>query len=114
MRAIDDTARQLAQAGVQGGDRVMIVSENCVAQVVLMFAVAKLDAWCLLTNARLSASENRCDPRARKTASGGIDRRCIEGCRESCGSLERGSGSGQRTWVRGVLSSMKTVSPEPV
>ncbi|QIN62936.1 Long-chain-fatty-acid--CoA ligase [Caballeronia sp. SBC1] len=57
VRAIDDTARQLAQAGVQGGDRVMIVSENCVAQVVLMFAVAKLDAWCLLTNARLSASE---------------------------------------------------------
>jgi len=57
MQAIDDTSRQLTQAGVRGGDRVMIVSENCVAQVVLMFAVAKLDAWCLLTNARLSASE---------------------------------------------------------
>jgi long-chain acyl-CoA synthetase len=57
VQAIDDTARQLANLGVQGGDRVMIVSENCVAQVVLMFATAKLDAWCLLTNARLSASE---------------------------------------------------------
>jgi acyl-CoA synthetase (AMP-forming)/AMP-acid ligase II len=57
VRAIDDTARQLADAGVQAGDRVMIVSENCVAQIVLMFATAKLDAWCLLTNARLSASE---------------------------------------------------------
>src|ERR1700710_1435179 len=57
VEAIGNSARQLAQAGVQGGDRVMIVSENCVAQVVLMFAVAKLDAWCLLTNARLSASE---------------------------------------------------------
>jgi long-chain acyl-CoA synthetase len=57
VQAIDDTARQLAELGVQGGDRVMIVSENCVAQIVLMFATAKLDAWCLLTNARLSASE---------------------------------------------------------
>ena len=57
VQAIDDTARQLANLGVQGGDRVMIVSENCAAQVVLMFATAKLDAWCLLTNARLSASE---------------------------------------------------------
>jgi len=55
--AIDTTALQLSQAGVQGGDRVMIVGENSVAQVVLMFAAAKLDAWALLTNARLSASE---------------------------------------------------------
>jgi long-chain acyl-CoA synthetase len=57
VQAIDGTARKLAELGVQGGDRVMIVSENCIAQVVLMFAAAKLDAWCLLTNARLSANE---------------------------------------------------------
>ena len=57
VQAIDDAARQLASLGVRGGDRVMIVSENCIAQVVLMFATATLDAWCLLTNARLSASE---------------------------------------------------------
>ncbi|MGX7004433.1 class I adenylate-forming enzyme family protein [Caballeronia sp. KNU42] len=57
VEAINNTVLQLTQAGVRGGDRVMIVSENCVAQVVLMFAVAKLDAWCVLTNARLSASE---------------------------------------------------------
>lgn len=57
VQAIDDTAGQLASLGVRGGDRVMIVSENCIAQVVLMFATAKLDAWSLLANARLSASE---------------------------------------------------------
>ncbi len=68
--AIDTTALQLSQAGVQGGDRVMIVAENSVAQVVLMFAAAKLDAWALLTNARLSASRNRRHPRSRETACG--------------------------------------------
>ncbi len=57
MQAIDGTARKLAELGVHGGDRVMIVSENSIAQVVLMFATAKLDAWALVTNARLSASE---------------------------------------------------------
>src|ERR1700712_689485 len=57
VQAVDKTARQLAELGVKGGDRVMIVSENCIAQIVLMFATAKLDAWCSLTNARLSASE---------------------------------------------------------
>jgi acyl-CoA synthetase (AMP-forming)/AMP-acid ligase II len=57
LQAVDKTARRLGELGVKGGDRVMIVSENCIAQVVLMFAAAKLDAWCLLTNARLSANE---------------------------------------------------------
>ncbi|WP_438394238.1 class I adenylate-forming enzyme family protein [Caballeronia sp. DA-9] len=55
--AVNETANQLAELGVKGGDRVMIVSENCIAQVVLMFAAAKLDAWCLLANARLSPGE---------------------------------------------------------
>ena len=56
-RAIDAAAAMLANLGVQGGDRVMIVAENCVAQIVLLFAAARLDAWALVSNARLSASE---------------------------------------------------------
>ncbi|KFG97518.1 AMP-binding protein [Burkholderia paludis] len=55
--AIEAAAARLASLGVQGGDRVMIVAENCVAQIVLLFATARLDAWALVSNARLSAAE---------------------------------------------------------
>ncbi|WP_323121067.1 class I adenylate-forming enzyme family protein [Burkholderia alba] len=56
-QAVDATADQLARLGVRGGDRVMIVAENSVAQIVLLFAAARLDAWALVSNARLSAAE---------------------------------------------------------
>ncbi|WP_429342755.1 class I adenylate-forming enzyme family protein [Paraburkholderia sp. GAS42] len=55
--AVDQTAAQLREMGVRAGDRVMIVAENSVVQVVLLFATAKLDAWALVSNARLSAAE---------------------------------------------------------
>lgn len=56
-KAIDTTVVQFTEAGVKSGDRVMIVAENSIAQIVLMFAAATLDAWALLTNARLSGTE---------------------------------------------------------
>ncbi|WP_455733037.1 AMP-binding protein, partial [Burkholderia stabilis] len=56
-QAVDAAAAMLAGLGVQGGDRVMIVAENCVAQIVLLFAAARVDAWALVSNARLSAGE---------------------------------------------------------
>jgi acyl-CoA synthetase (AMP-forming)/AMP-acid ligase II len=55
--AIDATAAQLREWGVRAGDRVMIVAENSIVQIVLLFATARLDAWSLVSNARLSASE---------------------------------------------------------
>ncbi|MCX4161152.1 MULTISPECIES: class I adenylate-forming enzyme family protein [Paraburkholderia] len=55
--AIDGVAAILQAQGVRGGDRVMIVAENSIVQVVLLFAAAKLDAWALVSNARLSAAE---------------------------------------------------------
>jgi long-chain acyl-CoA synthetase len=55
--AVDAAAALLRALGVRGGDRVMIVAENCVAQIVLLFAAARLDAWALLCNARLTAPE---------------------------------------------------------
>ncbi|MEQ5839627.1 AMP-binding protein [Paraburkholderia acidicola] len=55
--AIDSVAAILQAQGVRGGDRVMIVAENSIVQVVLLFAAAKLDAWALVSNARLSAAE---------------------------------------------------------
>ncbi|KFI08572.1 class I adenylate-forming enzyme family protein [Massilia sp. BSC265] len=47
----------LRELGVRPGDRVMLVSENCMAQVALLFAIASLDAWGVNVNARLSEGE---------------------------------------------------------
>jgi long-chain acyl-CoA synthetase len=57
LEAINATAARLREWGVRGGDRVMIVAENSIAQVVLLFATAQLDAWALVSNARLSTAE---------------------------------------------------------
>ncbi|KWF63154.1 class I adenylate-forming enzyme family protein [Burkholderia pseudomultivorans] len=56
-QAVDAAAARLAALGVRGGDRVMIVAENSVAQIVLLLATARIDAWALVSNARLSAGE---------------------------------------------------------
>jgi long-chain acyl-CoA synthetase len=55
--AISDTERWLRDSGVRAGDRVMIVCENCRAFVAILLALANLDAWPVLVNARLSARE---------------------------------------------------------
>ncbi|MBP0591343.1 AMP-binding protein [Paraburkholderia sp. LEh10] len=56
-QAVDSVAALLGEQGVRAGDRVMIVAENSIVQIVLLFATAKLDAWALMSNARLSAAE---------------------------------------------------------
>jgi acyl-CoA synthetase (AMP-forming)/AMP-acid ligase II len=55
--AVADTEIWLINSGVRPGDRVMIVSENCRAFVAILLALAGLDAWPVLVNARLSARE---------------------------------------------------------
>lgn len=72
-REIEGHARGLRQLGVRGGDRVMLVSENCVAQVALLLAIASIDAWSVTVNARLSEGElaairAHCRPRCVLTA----------------------------------------------
>lgn len=47
----------LKRSGVRPGDRVMIVCENCRAFVAILLALAGLDAWPVLVNARVSARE---------------------------------------------------------
>jgi long-chain acyl-CoA synthetase len=54
---VSDTQRWLRDLGVRPGDRVMIVCENCRAFVAILLALAALDAWPVLVNARLSARE---------------------------------------------------------
>ena len=55
--AVDEGAALLRRLDVRPGDRVMIVGENCAAQVALIFAASQCDAWVVNVNARLSPRE---------------------------------------------------------
>ena len=55
--AVTETQRWLLDSGVQRGDRVMIVGENCRAFVAILLALTEIDAWPVLINARLSPRE---------------------------------------------------------
>jgi acyl-CoA synthetase (AMP-forming)/AMP-acid ligase II len=55
--AIDRTQGWLQDLQIRPGDRVMLVCENCRAFVAILLAAARLGAWAVLVNARLSARE---------------------------------------------------------
>jgi len=55
--AVFEAQRWLIDSGVRPGDRVMLVCENCRAFVATLLALAEIDAWPALVNARLSARE---------------------------------------------------------
>src|SRR5437868_710707 len=66
--AIVEMSEWLVASGIRPGDRVMLVCENCRAFVALLLALANIDAWPVLVNARLSPREvdeiqNHCSPR---------------------------------------------------
>ena len=42
---VREVARQLAALGVRPGDRMMIVSENCIALAALLLAASRVGAW---------------------------------------------------------------------
>lgn len=54
---VAETQAWLVSSGVRPGDRVMLVCENCSAFVAILLAITELDAWPVLVNARLSATE---------------------------------------------------------
>jgi len=56
-RAVSETADALRELGIRAGDRVLIVSENCISLACLLFAASRLDAWAIVANPRLSARE---------------------------------------------------------
>ncbi len=65
---VERLADLMAARGVRAGDRVLIVHENSVAAAVGVFAAARLKAWAVPLNARLSAREveairDHCRPR---------------------------------------------------
>ncbi|MYM84927.1 AMP-binding protein [Duganella sp. FT50W] len=55
--AIDQATARLRALQLRPGDRLAVVGENCVDQVVLSFAAAELDAWIVHINGRLSPRE---------------------------------------------------------
>jgi acyl-CoA synthetase (AMP-forming)/AMP-acid ligase II len=54
---IAETQSWLIASGVRPGDRVLMVCENCRAFAAVLLAVAAIDAWPVLVNAKLSARE---------------------------------------------------------
>lgn len=54
---VHETRQWLLGLGVRPGDRVLLVCENCRAYVAILLALAEIDAWAALANARLSARE---------------------------------------------------------
>jgi long-chain acyl-CoA synthetase len=60
-RDLEQRVRQIAAVlsslGIRAGDRMIIVSENCIALAALLLATSRLDAWAIVANPRLSARE---------------------------------------------------------
>jgi long-chain acyl-CoA synthetase len=56
-RAVGEIAEGLQALGMRAGDRMMIVSENCVALAAMLLAASRIDAWAIVVNPRLSARE---------------------------------------------------------
>jgi acyl-CoA synthetase (AMP-forming)/AMP-acid ligase II len=60
-RELHDAIRQIAadlqSLGIRPGDRMMIVSENCIALTGMLLAASRIDAWAIVVNPRLSPRE---------------------------------------------------------
>jgi acyl-CoA synthetase (AMP-forming)/AMP-acid ligase II len=54
---VADAALILKLYEIRPGDRVMLVSENCLALAALILAISEIDAWSVVVNPRLSARE---------------------------------------------------------
>jgi long-chain acyl-CoA synthetase len=56
-RHVAAVAADLASLGIRAGDRMIIVSENCIALAALLLAASRIDAWAIVANPRLSPRE---------------------------------------------------------
>ena len=54
---VSEIAAVLSALEIRAGDRMVIVSENCIALAALLLAASRLDAWAIVANPRLSARE---------------------------------------------------------
>lgn len=112
--AVADTETWLVNLGVRPGDRVMIVSENCRAFVAILLALAGLDAWPVLVNARLSAREvdqirDHCGAR-RAIYTTGVSAQAREHAKRHGAVLEKSLHLG----LIGIGPLNEQVEPEPI
>jgi long-chain acyl-CoA synthetase len=60
-RELDQSVREIATVlgslGIRAGDRMIIVSENCIALTALLLAASRIDAWAIVVSPRLSPRE---------------------------------------------------------
>jgi acyl-CoA synthetase (AMP-forming)/AMP-acid ligase II len=56
-QSVGEVAASLRSLGVRPGDRLMLVSENCIALAALLLASSRIDAWAIVVNPRLSFRE---------------------------------------------------------
>jgi acyl-CoA synthetase (AMP-forming)/AMP-acid ligase II len=56
-RNVRNIAEDLTALGVRAGDRMIVVSENCIALAALLLAASRIDAWAIVANPRLAARE---------------------------------------------------------
>ena len=107
-------AIQLLQAeGVRPGDRIMVVSENCMELVALLLAASEMDVWIAPVNGRLTEREiglirEDCEPRL-----------ILYTVRVSDEVRQHANGQSVRTVKVGLLpelgiSELFNVDPEPV
>jgi long-chain acyl-CoA synthetase len=55
--AVEEISKTLRSLSIRPGDRVMLVSENCIALAALLLASSRIDAWSIVVNPRLSPRE---------------------------------------------------------
>ena len=110
-RAIDACAAMLAEAGVRAGDRVLIVAENCVAQLVALLSrrARSTPARCIV-NARLSPREldairDHAQPR-------GVVLRDRMSADEVAAHAARHRRVDRRRWMSCVRLRLRTLRPE--
>ncbi|WP_161905900.1 class I adenylate-forming enzyme family protein [Paracoccus sp. MKU1] len=112
-RLVEDMAARLSAYGVRAGDRVMLLSENCVTYLVATLALGRLDAWTLLANARLTAAEV---DRLAKVA----DIRCtiytpeVSAAARAHAERMRGVSLGNMACGELLVSPLRDATPEPV
>jgi long-chain acyl-CoA synthetase len=56
-RSVAEIAAALRTLGIRAGDRMIIVSENCIALAALLLAASRVNAWAIVANPRLSGRE---------------------------------------------------------
>jgi acyl-CoA synthetase (AMP-forming)/AMP-acid ligase II len=116
--AVSVTGHTLRDAGVRGGDRVLVVAENCPELVALLFAVAGIDAWPVIVNARLAAREidaiaAHCAPRSRLYLTNGSPEAAAHAERGGAHAVLRILGSEARMTAPDASSVAEPVHEDP-